>query len=85
MAESVSGMGEKFPDVRVQIELARGLAGDCLVRKGDRMNMIVVGVRHAGTVSQLLHGSVAASVVEHATCPVAVVPADHRGGDHGRE
>lgn len=74
IAESVSGMGEKFPDVRVEIELARGYAGECLVRMGERMNMIVVGAHHAGAISGIVFGSAATAVVEHATCPVAVVP-----------
>jgi nucleotide-binding universal stress UspA family protein len=74
IAESVSGMGEKFPDVRMDIELARGYPGDCLVREGARMNMIVVGAHHGGAASGMVFGSAATSVVEHATCPVAVVP-----------
>jgi len=74
IAESVSGMGEKFPDVRVETELARGYPGDCLVQEGAQMNMIVVGAHHGGAVSGIVFGSAATAVVEHATCPVAVVP-----------
>lgn len=78
IAESVSGMGEKFPDVRVETELARGAPGDCLVREGARMNMIVVGAHHGSAVSGIVFGSAATAVVEHATCPVGVVP--HNAG-----
>jgi nucleotide-binding universal stress UspA family protein len=78
VAESVSGMGEKFPDVPVEIELARGVAGDCLVREAARMNMVVVGAHHGGAVSEIVSGSAATAVVEHATCPVAVVHHDER-------
>jgi nucleotide-binding universal stress UspA family protein len=74
LAEAVSGMTEKFPDVPVHSEVARGLADDLLVRTGERMNMVVVGAHHGGAASEVVFGSVAASVVEHATCPVAVVP-----------
>lgn len=74
IAESVSGMGEKFPDVRVEIELARGYPGDCLVLMGERMTMIVLGAHHGGAISRIMGGSAVTSVVEHATCPVAVVP-----------
>jgi nucleotide-binding universal stress UspA family protein len=77
IAESVSGMGEKFPDVHVEIELARGYPGDCLVRMGERMNMIVLGPHHGSTASGIVFGSAAISVVEHATCPVALVPTTH--------
>lgn len=78
VAESLSGMGEKYPDVHVDTELARGFAGDCLVRMGERMNMIVVGAHHGGSASEILFGSVTTSVVEHASCPVAVVPSARR-------
>ena len=74
LAQSMIGMTEKFPDVRVRSEIARGMPDDCLVRLGERMNLVVVGAHHGGAASSVLFGSVAASVVEHATCPVAVVP-----------
>jgi nucleotide-binding universal stress UspA family protein len=41
--------------------------------------MVVVGSHHGGAASEVLFGSVAASVVEHATCPVAVIPTGERG------
>ena len=67
-------MAEKFPDVRVRTEVARGLADACLVWMAERMDMVVVGSHHGGPGSELLVGSVTSSVVEHATCAVAVVP-----------
>ncbi len=74
LAESVSGMGEKFPEVHVTTELARGMADDCLIRAGQRMDMVVVGSHLKHPTSGALYGSVAAAVVEHASCIVAVVP-----------
>ena len=74
LAESVSGMAEKFPDVHVRTELARGLADDCLVRASGQMDLVVVGFHHAGAVSGLVYGSVASTVLEHASCIVAVIP-----------
>ncbi len=74
LAESVSGMTEKFPDVHVRTELTRGLADEALVRAGAHMDLVVVGAHHGSTMSEIVYGSVAASVVEHASCPVAVVP-----------
>ncbi|MCW2845492.1 MAG: UspA domain protein [Nocardioides sp.] len=73
VAESVSGLGEKFPDVRVTREIARGIADDCLVRAAKRMDLVVVGM-HQGRPGSALLGSVAASVLEHASGVVAVVP-----------
>ncbi|WP_432479283.1 universal stress protein [Nocardioides sp. GXQ0305] len=78
MAEAVAGMREKYPDVAVRTELARGHAGDALVRLGDRMNLVVVGAHHGGAASAVMFGSVATSVVDHASCPVAVVPTADR-------
>jgi nucleotide-binding universal stress UspA family protein len=70
-------MAQKYPAVPVETELVRGYAGDCLVREGARMNMIVVGAHHGGAASDFVPGSVATAVVEHATCPVAVIPSPH--------
>ena len=74
LAESMAGMSEKYPDVAVRTELARGLPQDAVVHLGDRMNLVVVGTRQAGTLAQMMSGSVSIAVVEHARCPVAVVP-----------
>ena len=56
-----------------------GCADSALVRAGERMDMIVVGSHHGGAVAEIVFGSVASSVVEHATCPVAVVPVELAG------
>ncbi|MCW2794499.1 MAG: UspA domain protein [Nocardioides sp.] len=74
LAESVSGLGEKFPDVHVTTELARGMADDCLVRAAERMDLVVVGRHLHSPVSGLVRGSVASAVLEHAPSIVAVVP-----------
>ena len=74
LAETVSGMGEKYPDVPVRAELASGPADTCLITMAARMNLVVVGAHHGGSPSAARFGTVTASVVEHATCPVAVVP-----------
>ena len=74
LSESISGMGEKYPDVRVVTELVKAVPDDLLVKMGARMNLLVVGSHHGGPASEVLFGSVAASVLEHASCPVAVVP-----------
>lgn len=74
VAEVISGMREKYPDVAVHTELMRGLPDVCLLQRAERMNLVVVGCSAGGTAAGLLFGSVSATVVEHATCPVAVVP-----------
>ena len=74
LAESIGGLAEKFPDVPVRTELARGLADDLLVRASAQMDVVVVGFHPATAVSGLVYGSVASTVLEHAACVVAVVP-----------
>lgn len=45
LAESVAGFSEKFPDVSVELQLARGFADECLSLDSQRWHLIVVG-RH---------------------------------------
>jgi nucleotide-binding universal stress UspA family protein len=43
------------------------------------MDPVVVGTHHGSRWASLVNGSVAASVVERATCPVAIVPGTTAG------
>jgi nucleotide-binding universal stress UspA family protein len=74
LAEAMAGMAEKYPDVRVTTRVAEGRPEDVLVRLGERMDLVVVGAHQAHGLPRILFGSVSVAVVEHATCPVAVVP-----------
>jgi len=75
LAESVSGLAEKFPDVHVTLELARGLPEQCLIQAGERMDLVVVGRHFAHhPLAQFVVGGVATTVLEHSSCVVAVVP-----------
>lgn len=78
LAEALAGMQEKYPDVRSRSELAHGMPSECLLAEASRMNLLVVGSHAGGTASELIFGSVALTVVEHATCPVAVLPVGPR-------
>ena len=70
LAESVSGFGEKYPEVRVHLEVAHGLADACLVHTSAHMHLVVVG-RHPGHHP---FGGIARTVVEYSKAVVAVVP-----------
>lgn len=74
LAESVAGFREKFPDVDVDLQLARGLVDECLLDQAPSAELIVVGRRHASGWTRLLDASCALAVLERAKTTVAVVP-----------
>lgn len=65
---------EKYPDVSVATTVTEGRAGDELVRATDGAGLVVVGRRVTGSRLGERLGHVAHAVVQHAECPVAVVP-----------
>ncbi|WP_372729086.1 universal stress protein [Nocardioides sp.] len=74
LSECISGMAEKFPDVVVRPQLARGLVDECLVAAAGRVDLLVVGSKPRNRIVGLLRGSTATSVLEHAQGVIAVVP-----------
>ena len=74
LSESVAGFSEKFPDVEVDLELARGLVDRVLTEDGTAHSLVVVGRRAPFSWSRLLYASATTAVLEHARGPVAVVP-----------
>jgi len=74
LAESVAGFAETYPDVKVDLELNRGLVDVVLAQAASATDLLVVGRRHKSAVSRLLHASMAAAVLERAQGNVAVVP-----------
>lgn len=67
---------ESTQDCGVTVEplLAHGPASSVLLERSDGAQLLVVGARGHGGFVGLLLGSVASQVVEHAPCPVLVVP-----------
>lgn len=51
-----------------------GRAAEVLTRASESADLVVVGTRSAGALSRGILGSVSASVLHHANCPVVVVP-----------
>jgi nucleotide-binding universal stress UspA family protein len=80
LAEAVAGMADKYPDVHVTTDLATGLPEEALVHLGERMDLIVVGAHQKRVFDRAFRGSVSVEVVEHAHCPVAVVPLSTSAG-----
>jgi nucleotide-binding universal stress UspA family protein len=74
LAESVAGLAEKYPDVVVTRELARGLVDECLAGRSSGASLQVVGRSHPHGLDRLLYTSCAIAVLERADTTVAVVP-----------
>jgi nucleotide-binding universal stress UspA family protein len=55
----------------------QGRATEVLTRVSESAELVVVGTRSAGALSRGILGSVSASVLHHAHCPVVVVPEPH--------
>jgi len=66
-------LAERHPDVPVETEVMEGDPPTLLAAESGRHELLVLGAHHAG-LSGLLPVSVTTKVVEHARCPVAVVP-----------
>jgi nucleotide-binding universal stress UspA family protein len=73
----LAGLGDARPDW-VGVQTPGGSPAEVLLRESQDADMLVVGSRGAGGFAQLLMGSVSAKVIQHARCPVAVIPAEDR-------
>ncbi|MEZ0089252.1 universal stress protein [Streptacidiphilus sp. EB129] len=74
VAELLAGWREKYPQVPVEEDIVRAGPAKHLVTLSEHQQLLVVG-RHGtpeGPVGRL--GSVSQAVVQHARCPVAVIP-----------
>jgi nucleotide-binding universal stress UspA family protein len=60
--------------VQYEERVVEGQAGNVLLEESRGAAMLVVGSRGHGAFRELLLGSVSRQVVQHARCPVVVVP-----------
>ncbi|TDD61484.1 universal stress protein [Kribbella antibiotica] len=69
----------KYPDLEIQLDIRRGHAVEGLLDAAAafQAQIVVMGGHHRSHLSVLLLGSVVRGVLQHATCPVAVVHCDH--------
>ena len=74
MSDTVAGFQERYPDVPVHKEVLREHPKSGLLKAAEAQYLLVVGNRgkHAHPGASL--GSVSHRVLNHATCPVAVIP-----------
>ena len=73
LAEAVAGLREEYPDVPLELQPMPLPAVRALADASLTASLVVVGTRGRGGFMGLLLGSVSASVLAHAQCPVAVV------------
>src|SRR5215469_16384422 len=71
--EVLAGLDGPHPE-SVTVRAVQGFPVEELVNAGRDADMIVLGSRGAGGFARLLMGSVASQVVQHAQCPVLIVP-----------
>jgi nucleotide-binding universal stress UspA family protein len=76
LAERTAGWQEKYPDVAVELFVARDHPAGVLVEHSRRAQLVVVGSHGRGGVSGLVLGSVSHAVLHRADCPVAIVRPD---------
>jgi len=62
----------------VTVTAVHGFPVDVLINASKGADMLVLGSRGAGGFARLMLGSVADQVVQHALCPVLIVPPESR-------
>lgn len=89
VSEAIAGLTEKHPDVSVVVKIAPGSTRQALEDMQEHCLLFVVGTHRRSRARQLAEGShaTAVAVVEHATCPVMVVPVSAPGaaGPHEQD
>ena len=79
LAEQVSGWQDKFPDLKIELDVTRGRPVRTLLERGEHAQLIVVGCRGRGGFSGMLLGSTSQALIAHSPCPVAVVRPQREG------
>lgn len=74
VAETIAGLPEVYPDVRHHAVHRSADPATALVETSASARLVVVGSRRLGALASIAMRSVSTSLVEHALCPVAVVP-----------
>ena len=77
MRRLVESWGSTYPHVWVKTQVVTADADVVTIATLERTGLLVLGRPHTRHAVPCLHPSLAEAVIEHADCPVAVVPADY--------
>jgi nucleotide-binding universal stress UspA family protein len=82
---SLAGVaGSEHAPAEIRPVLVRDVPVNALIQAAEGAELLVVGSRGRGGFSGLLLGSVSQNCVQHAPCPVTVIPPGSLGAGHGR-
>jgi nucleotide-binding universal stress UspA family protein len=73
----LAGLDGPHPEP-VTVKAVHGFPVEELINAGKDADMLVLGSRGAGGFTRLMMGSTAGQVVQHAHCPVLIVPHENR-------
>jgi nucleotide-binding universal stress UspA family protein len=73
LCEAIAEMCAVDPDVQVCPRVVEGRAGQVLVEAAEGAELLVVGCRGHGGLTEALLGSVGQYCVHHAPCPVVIM------------
>ncbi|CAN5376366.1 universal stress protein [soil metagenome] len=76
ISEVLAGWWELYPDVKIEPYFTIGNATEACERATQDAELVVVGRAPSRSVPAALLRPLAARILEHASCPVAVVPSD---------
>ncbi|WP_067172083.1 universal stress protein [Microtetraspora niveoalba] len=74
LTEALAGPSRRHPDVKVTEHVVNGHPVEVMKEASAGAGLLVVGSRGRGELAGLVLGSVSNAVLQHADCPVAVVP-----------
>ena len=74
VSDAAARVQELEPAVLREERVVEGHAGNTLVDEAETADLVVIGRRGHGALTEFLLGSISHQVADHARCPVVIVP-----------